>query len=96
MQPQGHLLMVVNTVDYAMNPQESLDAPRFQWTADKAVDVEQTVPLHVQQELAKKGHLISPKYAAGGFGRGQIIWRMPNSALAGGTEPRCDGAIMCW
>lgn len=96
MQPQGHLQMVVNTVDYGMNPQESLDAPRFQWTADKSVDVEQSVPLHVQQGLTRKGHIIVPKVAAGGFGRGQIIWRMPNGVLAGGTEPRTDGSIMCW
>ena len=96
MQPQGHLQMVVNTVDYGMNPQESLDAPRFQWTADKAVDVEQGVPLHVQQMLSQRGHVISPKVAAGGFGRGQIIWLMPNGVLAGGTEPRTDSSITSW
>ena len=96
MQPQGHLQMVVNTVDYGMNPQESLDAPRFQWTADKSVDVEQTLPLFVQQELAQRGHVISARVFPGGFGRGQIIWRMPNGALAGGTEPRTDGSIYCW
>ena len=96
MQPQGHLQMVVNTVNYAMNPQESLDAPRFQWTADKAVDVEQSVPLYVQQALSRRGHILSPKIEAGGFGRGQIIWLMENGALVGGTEPRTDGSIMCW
>ncbi|MCL2498112.1 MAG: gamma-glutamyltransferase family protein [Symbiobacteriaceae bacterium] len=96
MQPQGHLQMVVNTVDYQMNPQESLDAPRFQWTSGQSVDIEQSAPLHVQQLLARRGHNLTPRVASGGFGRGQIIWLMPNGALAGGTEPRTDGTIMGW
>ena len=31
MQPQGHVQVVMNTVDFLLNPQASLDAPRWQW-----------------------------------------------------------------
>lgn len=96
MQPQGHLQVVVNTVDFAMNPQDALDAPRFQWTGEKTIEVEQIMDRHIQGQLARLGHKIVPTVSATGFGRGQIIWRMPNGMLCGGTENRCDGSISSW
>ncbi|MGY0692139.1 gamma-glutamyltransferase family protein [Virgibacillus sp. FSP13] len=94
MQPQGHLQVVMNTVDFGLNPQAALDAPRWQWTNDKNIIVEPGFPLHIAQALARKGHVV--KYASdnGGFGRGQIIWRNPETGvLMGGTESRTDGSI---
>jgi gamma-glutamyltranspeptidase/glutathione hydrolase len=40
MQPQGHLQVISNVVDFGMNPQEALDAPRWQWTGGMKVAVE--------------------------------------------------------
>ena len=56
MQPQGHVQMVVNQVDYGMNPQTSLDAPRWQWIKDKQVSVEMSAPQHVLSGLGARGH----------------------------------------
>ncbi|MBR4098738.1 MAG: gamma-glutamyltransferase family protein, partial [Clostridium sp.] len=58
MQPQGHVQLLVNTIDYHMNPQEALDAPRMQWVGDKKIQVEREVPAHVAQELARMGHQV--------------------------------------
>jgi gamma-glutamyltranspeptidase/glutathione hydrolase len=96
MQPQGHVQVVMNTVDFLMNPQASLDAPRWQWMEGKVVEVERSVPEHIAQALAAKGHQIKVALDGGGFGRGQIIWRDKNGVLAGGTEPRTDGSVAAW
>ena len=96
MQPQGHLQVVVNTVDYHMNPQECLDAPRFQWVGDLKLQLEREVPAHVAQDLAARGHQVEIVNSNIGMGRGQIIWRMEDGTLVGGTEPRADGTIAAW
>ncbi|NDF95159.1 MAG: gamma-glutamyltransferase family protein, partial [Proteobacteria bacterium] len=56
MQPQGHTQMVVNQVDYGLNPQSALDAPRWQWMRGRAVTVETGVADHIVQGLRRRGH----------------------------------------
>jgi gamma-glutamyltranspeptidase/glutathione hydrolase len=97
MQPQGHAQVIMNTVDFHLNPQAALDAPRWQWMEGKKVSVESTFPNHIAQALARKGHQIEVALDGGGFGRGQIIWRDPKTGvLMGGTESRTDGAIAAY
>jgi gamma-glutamyltranspeptidase/glutathione hydrolase len=93
MQPQGHVQVLVNTIDYGMNPQEALDAPRFQWTGGKEIWLEKEVPEAVKADLAARGHEIRVPLTNLGMGRGQIIWRNEEGVLCGGTEPRSDGSI---
>ena len=96
MQPQGHVMVVVNTVDFGMNPQDALDAPRFQWVGSKNVQLEPTVPLNISQELSQMGHNIIPMHDQTDFGRGEIIWRSEDGSLVGATEPRTDGCVATW
>ena len=91
-QPQGHVMVIVNTVDFKLSPQAALDAPRFRWTGGRRVDVEDSFPRNIAEELSRMGHQIS--YAPPDdfdFGRGQIIWRGKEGVLAAGSEPRADG-----
>jgi gamma-glutamyltranspeptidase/glutathione hydrolase len=90
MQPQGHVQMVVNQVDYRMNPQAALDAPRWRWVDGIEVEVEAGVPQHVVHGLAARGHLVTVNPRPALFGKGQIIARGPNGAYIAGTEPRAD------
>ena len=96
MQPQGHVLVVVNTVDYHLNPQAALDAPRFQWTGGRHIQLEREVPAHIAQELSHRGHEVEIVNSNLHMGRGQIIWKTANGLYTGGTEPRCDGAVAAW
>lgn len=96
MQPQGHVQVVMNTIDFHLNPQAALDAPRWQWLNDKVVELEHSIPEHIAEALTRKGHQVKWALGSGGFGRGQIIWKDKNGVLAGGTEPRTDGTIAAW
>lgn len=97
MQPQGHLQVIMNTIDFAMNPQAALDAPRWQWLENKKVLVEPSFPVATAQALARKGHQVQIALESVSFGRGQIIWRDPKTGvLQGGTESRTDGSIAAW
>jgi gamma-glutamyltranspeptidase/glutathione hydrolase len=92
MQPQGHVQVVMNLIDFGMHPQAALDAPRFRWDKDLDVKVEPSFELEVVKQLMKKGHLIEVDGNLGGYGRGQVIWTHEDHYEVG-TETRCDGHI---
>ncbi len=97
MQPQGHVQVLMNMLDFGMNPQAALDAPRWQWTGGKHFKVEPGIPDQELEGLRKKGHEIEVCDDAYSFGRGQIIWRDSESGtLAGGTDSRSDGVVAAW
>jgi len=98
MQPQGHVQMVMNTVDFGLNPQASLDAPRWEWESGNKVSIEHSTAEHLFRGLgpAGLGHEVSWSGNQLGFGRGQIIWRDQHGVLCGGTEPRTDGCVAAW
>jgi gamma-glutamyltranspeptidase/glutathione hydrolase len=93
MQPQGHMQVVMNLVDYRMNPQAALDAPRWQWTAGKKVLFEPEFLPETLAALSRRGHLAVVEEDPTSFGRGQIILRDENGVYAAGTEKRCDGYL---
>src|SRR5690625_1274457 len=97
MMPQGHVQIIMNTIDFQLNPQAALDAPRWQWFRDNTVQVEDRFPHATALELIERGHDIKLEVEPNIFGRGQIIWRNPETGvLLGGTESRTDGHIAAW
>lgn len=96
MQPQGQMQVLMNTIDFRLNPQSALDAPRWQWVGDKRIEVEASVPQEIIDGLRAKGHEIIINPEASPYGRGQIIWRGDNGVLIGATEPRADGVVAAW
>lgn len=96
MQPQGHMQVVMNTVDFHLNPQEALDAPRWQWVGDKEIWVERGFPYAATEELIRRGHDVKVAPTFLDFGRGQIIWKTEDGTYVGATEPRGDGCVAAW
>ncbi len=96
MQPQGHVQVVMNYVDFAMDPQQALDAPRWQWMRDGSVTVESRFDPQLAQALRRMGHDVRADLDTPSFGRGQMIVRLDSGVLVGGTESRTDSSIACW
>ena len=93
MQPQGHLQVVMNHVDFHLDPQQALDAPRWQWLRDGSVTVERRFDPALAEALKKMGHDVRFDPDTPSFGRGQMILRLDNGVLVGGTESRTDSNI---
>jgi len=79
-----------------MDPQQALDAPRWQWMQDGSVTVESRFDPNMARALQRRGHDIRMELGAGSFGRGQMIVRLENGVLVGGTESRTDSNIACY
>jgi gamma-glutamyltranspeptidase / glutathione hydrolase len=92
MQPQGHVQMAVNMVDYLFNPQVALDAPRWRFLWGNSVLLERGIPLNVVRELSDRGHEIEIAPASQ-FGKGQIILQK-DGVLMAASESRADGLAL--
>lgn len=101
MQPQGHVQIVVNLIDFGMNLQEAGDAPRIchegssEPTDEKMTDggivyLESGFDYKTVRELLGKGHAI--QYTNGIYGGYQaIMWDEKNKVYYGASESRKDG-----
>jgi len=100
MQPQGHIQVLLNIVDFNMGLQTALDAHRFRYIQGNECAFELGISSTVLQELANKGHSIVELDAPYSmeFGGGQAIMVNPSTrAIVAGSDPRKDGcAIGVW
>jgi gamma-glutamyltranspeptidase/glutathione hydrolase len=100
MQPQGHLQVASALIDDHIDPQATLDRPRFIIKGGHAsgeIGLESGIPQDVITRLGQMGHMVDEVsgYARSAFGRGQVILCDPLSgALWGGSDPRADGCAM--
>jgi len=101
MQPQGHVQILVNMIDFGMNLQEAGDAPRIRHTGSSQptgskmtdggwVNLESGFDYEVIRQLREMGHNI--KVAIGGYGGYQaIMYDSENKVYYGASESRKDG-----
>ncbi|XP_052820033.1 glutathione hydrolase-like YwrD proenzyme [Mya arenaria] len=97
MQPQGHVQVLLNMLEFGLDPQQALDAPRFcighGHTMGEGslehVAVEEGIADQVTSALKVMGHNVTPNiggYSRALFGRGQVIARGPWSFIPGNGE----------
>ena len=94
-QAQAHAQFVANVVDYGMNVQAALEQPRFTKGTFEGCDVqmENTIPVSVRDELTKRGHqieLLEPFSFTVGQGEAVLRDTKRNVNFAG-ADPRSDG-----
>ena len=103
MQPQGHVQVLTNQIDFGLNVQEAGDASRWQHEGDNEptgekmtnggyVNLESGIPWEVVRELKQKGHDV--RYDLGGYGGYQAIkveMHDGQRVYVGGSEGRKDG-----
>ena len=106
MQPQGHVQVLANQIDFGMNVQEAGDAARWQHEGDNEptgekmalhggyVNVESAVPYETVRELIKRGHEM--RFDLGGYGGYQAIkveMHDGQRVYVGASESRKDGQV---
>ena len=104
MQPQGHVQVLTNQIDFGLNVQEAGDASRWQHEGDNEptgekmsesggyVEVESGIPYETVRELRKKGHDV--RFDVGGYGGYQAIRAEMHDGqrvYVGASESRKDG-----
>jgi len=104
MQPQGHVQVLTNQIDFGLNVQEAGDASRWQHEGDNEptgekmtesggyVEVESGIPYETVRELRKKGHDV--RFDVGGYGGYQAIkveMHDGQRVYVGASESRKDG-----
>ncbi len=104
MQPQGHVQVLTNQIDFGLNVQEAGDASRWQHEGDNEptgekmtgsggyVEVESGIPYETVRELRKKGHDV--RFDVGGYGGYQAIKveiHDGQRVYVGASESRKDG-----
>ena len=104
MQPQGHVQVLVNMIDFGMNVQEAGDFMRFRHVGGSEVtgqsargvglvQMESGITAPVRAELTKRGHQLVQ--GGGGFGGyNAILWDKRNRTYWGATEMRKDGVAI--
>ena len=93
-QAAGHAHVITNMVDFGMDVQEAIDAPRLFWADDRAtLRAERSIPEATLSGLAARGHTV--ERSPGPIGGSQAIQiDEARGVLVGGSDPRKDGCAL--
>ncbi len=90
--------LLTNVLDYGMNVQEAIEAPRLRCPQGRELHMEERFPPHVRRALEAKGHeivVLEPWSMSVGGAQGIRIDREAG-VFQGGADPRRDGGAIGW
>ncbi len=87
----GHARFVSNLLDYGMDPQAAIDAPRA-FPEDGVLNIEAPYPEATSAALAELGHNV--QRAPDPIGGAQAIWMHDSGVLEAASDPRKDGCAI--
>jgi gamma-glutamyltranspeptidase / glutathione hydrolase len=90
--------LISNLVDFELNPQAAVEAPRIRVFRDRELMIEGRIANGVIEDLRGRGHECDVvgewAYEENQLGRGHMIVRERSGLLLGGTDPRSDGYVL--
>jgi gamma-glutamyltranspeptidase/glutathione hydrolase len=89
MQPQGHVQVLLNILEFGMDLQAASDAARFRHLSGLRVALESPIREDVRAALRAKGHEIANERGVA-FGGAQLVMKLPKG-WAGASDSRKDG-----
>jgi gamma-glutamyltranspeptidase/glutathione hydrolase len=99
-QVQSNLQAICNVIDFGLNPQEAIEAPRWQHgpvvgedtQAAETLSIEDRLPIEVDWDLAARGHSVARIGPWAHSSSYQLFSVHPETgAYLAGSDPRCDG-----
>lgn len=90
-QPNGHARFITNMVDFGLDPQSAIDAPRS-FSGEDGMEVERGYAPEVRAKLAEMGHDV--QIPDGPIGGAQAILIDESGVLQGASDPRKDGCAL--
>ena len=96
-QPQQHVQIFLNVVEFGMNAQQAVEIPRINHGGGLSVTVEPGIDESVLAQLEAWGHQIRRRTTRGGVGGAQlIIFDRATGAMIGGSTPHKDGVAVVY
>ena len=96
-QPQQHVQIFLNVVEFGMNAQQAVETPRINHGSGLSVTVEPGIDEAALVQLEAMGHEINRRTTRGGVGGAQIIiFDRATGAMIGGSTPHKDGMAVAY
>ena len=107
-QDQGLIQVLLNIIEFGMNPQEAVEAPRFdtqnyvssfdnhEFLAG-VLNLESRLPAEVMSQLVRRGHKITVQAPWGtGSSPTVIVYDAKSGVISGGADPRRGRYAVAW